>query len=61
MALARGTDDAESFLACYRKLTEPKVSFVEIITSSIPKQIGYIQNWAPYEELMKGPGEQVNC
>lgn len=61
MALACGTDDAESFLACYRKLTEPKVSLVDIFTPSMPKQIGYIQNWAPYEELMKGPGEQVNC
>ena len=60
MATACGTDDADSFLACYRKLTEPQVSIVEIFTPHTPRLAGYVQDWAPYDELMKVNGE-VNC
>ena len=61
MANACGTDDADSFLSCYRKLTEPQVCIPEVFTPHTPRQLVYVQDWAPYEELMKGLGEQVNC
>jgi len=61
MANACGIDDVDSFLSCYRKLTEPQVCIPEVLTPHTPRQVGYVQDWAPYEELMRGFGEQVNC
>lgn len=52
LALVRGTDDADSFLSCYRSLTEPIINVPEVLTPNTPEQKIYAQDFSVYEELM---------
>jgi len=52
LALGNGTDDHDSFLACYRSLTEPVIHVPEVITSNTPAQVVYVQDFSAYEGLM---------
>ena len=52
LALANGTDDADSFLTCYRSLTEPLLPIPDIVTPTTPKQVAYVQDFSPYDDLM---------
>ena len=47
-----GVNDADSFLAYYRRLSEPSICSREIITPNTPLQIPYKQNLADYSVLM---------
>lgn len=52
LALRNGTDDADSFLACYRSLTEPLIPIADVVTPTTPKQVVYVQDFSPYDDLM---------
>ncbi|MGH4052528.1 MAG: IS21 family transposase [Clostridium sp.] len=52
LALENGKDDADSFLACYRSITEPAINFPEVVTRNTPTQIPYIQDFSAYDQLM---------
>lgn len=49
-----GVKDADSFLAYYRKLTEPSKYPREVLTANTPIQIPYKQSLADYSRLMGG-------
>jgi transposase len=52
LALANGKDDADSFLACYRSLTEPLIPIADVVTPNTPDQVVYVQDFSAYEDLM---------
>lgn len=49
-----GVKDADSFLAYYRRLTEPSKYSREVLTANTPIQIPYKQSLADYSRLMGG-------
>ena len=49
-----GVKDADSFLAYYRRLTEPSKCPCEVLTANTPIQIPYTQSLADYSVLMGG-------
>lgn len=50
--------DADSFLACYRSLTEEPIYLPEVITENTPPQIPYVSDLSVYTSLM-GLEEEV--
>ena len=50
--------DADSFLACYRSLTEEPIYLPEVITDNTPPQIPYVSDLSIYTSLM-GLQEEV--
>lgn len=52
LALGNGTDDHDSFLACYRSLTEPVIHVPDVVTPNTPAQAVYVQDFSAYEGLM---------
>jgi len=52
LALTNGADDADSFLTCYRSLTEPIITAPEVITPNAPEQTIYVQDFTVYAGLM---------
>ena len=49
-----GVKDTDSFLAYYRKLSEPEKHNNEVVTANMPFQIPYQQSLADYSKLMGG-------
>ena len=49
-----GVKDADSFLAYYRRLIEPKNSVVSVVTQNTPSQIPYVQDLTQYANLIGG-------
>lgn len=52
LALENGTDDHDSFLACYRSLTQPSIHIPDVVTANTPDQVVYVQDFSAYEDLM---------
>jgi len=52
LSMENGKDDADSFLLCYRSLTEPVIKLPEVITPSTPEQKPYVQDFSAYDKLM---------
>lgn len=52
LALDSGTDDADSFLACYRSLTETLIPIADLVAPNTPAQVIYVQDLSVYENLM---------
>jgi hypothetical protein len=52
LTLENGTDDHDSFLACYRSLTEPVIHILDFVTPNTPAQVAYVQDFSAYEGLM---------
>ena len=50
--------DADSFLACYRSLTEVNIALPEVVTDNTPHQIPYTSDLSIYTSLM-GLQEEV--